>query len=214
MSNDRRFSTSFKDHAGLLHRFAKGGYARLMNAGVSIDYEDVFQEMCVGYVKAAEKYKPDSGINFSTYMGRAVINNFNKYAEKELNTHFRLGLISVQALEIEDGSDAYEFLETEDDTPTIADMISASQEMKLKSRFLTKNAKSVIRELIKPSKKLLAFQKSFNEDMIARKERGEISKAMTFDDISIRLIVRFLDLKLEERARLRTELKREFGIEY
>lgn len=214
MSKDRSYSTAFEDHAGLIHKFAKGGYARLMSAGVSIDYEDVFQEMCIGYCKAKEGYKPESGIKFSTYMGRSVINNFNKYAEKELRTHFGLGILSVQDLELEGGeSDAYEFLDVESEEPTVEERIAAMQEMKLKSRFLTKHAKSVIRELIKPSKKLLDFQQSYNDDIKARKASGEITKDTSFKAVSIRLIMAYMNLTAVERTRLRVELKREFGID-
>lgn len=196
MSNPRLYSTKFEDHHGLIHKFARGGYSRLIGAGVSIDYEDVFQEMCISYVKAVEKYDPDTGIGFSAYMGRTVINNFNKYAERELRTHFGLGIMSVEDMALtEDHHDPLDILDVDRDEQTVEERLIAKQEMRLKSRFLTKNAKSVIRELINPTVKFKKFAK----------EAGQ--------QHSIRLICRFLNLDTVERARLKIELKREFGVE-
>jgi len=68
----------FKDNIGLVHTQAKFGYKWAQGAGLSLDYEDMFQEASLAFVLAVEGYDPDSGLKFSTYYTKAAFSQFRK----------------------------------------------------------------------------------------------------------------------------------------
>jgi RNA polymerase sigma factor (sigma-70 family) len=105
VSNARAFSTEFASHEGLIHSFARKGYGRLQAARVSIDYEDVFQEMCVSFTKAKAKYDPQTGFSFSAYFGRAIWNDFNKFADRLITERVELGIINFEDMKSGDDTD-------------------------------------------------------------------------------------------------------------
>lgn len=82
LQQNRAYSTEFSAHRGLISRIAYKGYVRLQQAGVSVELDDVFQEMSLIYVKAAERYDATKGFTFGAYLGQALWHDFNKYAEK------------------------------------------------------------------------------------------------------------------------------------
>ncbi len=94
----RGFSTDIRDHEGLVRNMARKALGRLIENRVVVDFEDVYQDMCVSFVKAAQTYDPDRGITFSAYMGRAAYNNFNRTAERMINDA-RICPITVEAIE-------------------------------------------------------------------------------------------------------------------
>jgi hypothetical protein len=136
----RNRSLDYRDHAGLMHRWALKFHARLQGAGLGVEFDDVKGELALAFVKASRTYKPESGFSFTAYLSRSCQNNFNKVAEKLMLEQFGctrsdeiekysgktgLGCISVQAIEASgmlatgssDGGPADSFYETlPDDT--------------------------------------------------------------------------------------------------
>lgn len=55
-----------EEHFGLVHLCARRFAAR-RDFGKEIEYDDLFQAGCVGLVKAAERFDPSRGLQFSTY---------------------------------------------------------------------------------------------------------------------------------------------------
>ena len=95
MSQGRAFSTKFEDHKGLLHMKARKTYGILLNNGVSVEYDDIFQEATMSYLRAKEGYDPSLGFSFSAYMGRSVDTNLTRWAGKMLDEKAKLGLASL-----------------------------------------------------------------------------------------------------------------------
>lgn len=112
----RGYSTEFEDHRGLIANFAVRGMMRLQRAGVTLDFDDVFQEMSVIYCRAAAKYNPEAGFTFTAYLGRAIWLDFNKVAERLINEQLGLGLVRVEELGDAD-CDAYDLLKSNAQTP-------------------------------------------------------------------------------------------------
>lgn len=112
----RGYSTQYEDHQGLIHKFARKGWGRLTSLGVSIDYEDVFQEMSVTYCRAASKFDPSRGFTFSAYLGQAIWHDFNKLAQRFENELSGLGFTRIEDMGVED-SDFYDRLTGNVDSP-------------------------------------------------------------------------------------------------
>lgn len=143
----RAYSTAFEDHKQLIHQMARKGYLRLQGAHISIDYEDVFQEMCVTYAKAVNKYNPEYGVTFTAYLGRAIWNEFNSFAEREITHKIELCSVSIEgALASSEDSDIdlYEVLPS--DEPTPEQILEAKQRNKL---CKDKKTRAFVAELIK-----------------------------------------------------------------
>jgi hypothetical protein len=69
---------NFEENIGLVHLQAKQGYRWAQGAGVAMDYDDMFQEASVAFVLAAEGYKPETGLKFSTYFSQVAFSQFRK----------------------------------------------------------------------------------------------------------------------------------------
>lgn len=155
----RSFDTSFEAHQGLLHKFARKGYGRLTQAGVSVDYEDVFQEMSLTYVKAVKNFKPEMGYSFSAYLGQAIWHEFNRVAEAEI-AH-RLKINSIE--DASDGTDAdegdlYEVIESDAASPER--YLEVKQDWVTNSRRCGSVARLIVKQIINPDKGILEFLKS------------------------------------------------------
>lgn len=112
----RAYSTEFSAHKALICRMAQKGWGRLQNAGVVMDYDDVFQEMSLIYCKAAAGYDPSKGFTFTAYLGRAIWMDFNKFAEKLINDQCGLGLVRIESIG-NDEMDFYDLLPDSAPTP-------------------------------------------------------------------------------------------------
>lgn len=104
----RGYRTDFSSHRGMILTMARKGWGRLQEAGVVMDFDDVFQEMLVIYCKVVKGYDASKGITFTAYLGRAIWNDFNKFAERLINDQCGLGLVRVSEIGADDGMDFYE----------------------------------------------------------------------------------------------------------
>ena len=68
----------FQDNVGLVHLQAKRGFKWAQGAGLSLDYDDMFQEASLAFVVAAEGFDPEAGLKFSTYFTKVAFSEFRK----------------------------------------------------------------------------------------------------------------------------------------
>lgn len=66
------------ENLGLVHIIIRRHFSK-----TQYDYEDLFQEGCVGLVKAAEKFNPELGFQFSTYAGKLIWGEIRRYIRDE-----------------------------------------------------------------------------------------------------------------------------------
>jgi DNA-directed RNA polymerase sigma subunit (sigma70/sigma32) len=69
---------SFKENVGLVHRQAKFGLAWASQAGVSMNYDDMFQEASVAFVLATNGYDPTLDLKFSTYYTKVAFSQIRR----------------------------------------------------------------------------------------------------------------------------------------
>lgn len=109
----------YKANVGLVHAVAKKGYTRLAAANVSVDYEDVFQEMAIVFLKAYEHFDASLGFQFSTFYYRSAYNRLNKWATDLIDERLKHGVVSID--ELNDSADTESSLEevlmVDPDTP-------------------------------------------------------------------------------------------------
>ena len=68
----------YEQNQGLINRICRKTSMRF-----EIEYEEAVQEAAFGFMDAVKNYEPESGVKFSTFLARCVINAINEYAKKE-----------------------------------------------------------------------------------------------------------------------------------
>lgn len=162
---NRAYSTDFAAHRDLICKLAQKGWGRLQQAGVVMDFEDVFQEMSVIYCKAAEGYDPSRGFTFTAYLGRAIWQDFNKFAERLINDQCGLGLVRIEEVGDEE-LDFYDMMPSDEMTPEEACISSRSFMDNMKS--LPKMEREIVGRLMK---------------QVIRPRQGEAREEMSLSEI-------------------------------
>lgn len=109
----------YKANVGLVHSVSRKGFARLTAAKVGIDYEDVFQEMSMVFLKAYQGFDESRGFKFSTYYYMAAYNRLNAWATDMIDERIKHGVVSIDELN-EAGGEEMSLSETllvDDTTP-------------------------------------------------------------------------------------------------
>lgn len=91
-------SEYYDKNKGLVHAVSKKGYARFQSAGVAMDYEDVFQEMSVVFLKAYEGFDESKGFKFTTYYYMAAQNKMNNWAQSLIAERLQHGVFSIEEM--------------------------------------------------------------------------------------------------------------------
>lgn len=202
-ASSRAYSTKYEDHIGLIRKLALRGWGRLTEANVHVDFDDVVQDMTLTYVKAADKYNPDHGVTFSAYLGRAIWNQFNKFAEKEIRVQADLKLVRFEqlgdAVEDSDDGSVYESIASDEWTPE--QYVEAAQQFRENMKSLGPTAKFIVSKLLNPTNDLMeALELAKRNAELARKS-GQYAKAP--NDVTIAFIASHygLDEKNVKKAR-------------
>lgn len=207
MASSRAYSTNYSDHIGLVHNFARKGWGRMIAAHVNVEYEDVLQEMSVTFTKAAHSYNPEKGIAFSSYVGRAIWNEFNRYAQKHIDERMELGLTSIEeqdARSEEDGGSWFsDSIESPDRTPE--ENLDRKQQMLANLRALSPTAKFLAAQLMSPPE---ALEEAFEEHRRAVSKNGGRAPA----SMSLRYIGQHYQIEPGRLTRAIKELKTQYGV--
>lgn len=81
-----------------LYKLAMKCYGRVEQLGLLMTFDDVMQEMNLSYVRAREKWNPDGGALFVTYMTYACYNNFNDRIRRMETERRNLGMINMSSI--------------------------------------------------------------------------------------------------------------------
>lgn len=107
----------YKANVGLVHTVSRKGYTRLLAARVTIDYEDVFQEMSIVFLKAYNGFDASKGFKFSTYFFMAAFNRLNTWAQNLIDDRMRYSSIDDMNSKGEEEMDLESVLWQDHDTP-------------------------------------------------------------------------------------------------
>jgi RNA polymerase sigma factor (sigma-70 family) len=197
-----------ENYSRLLHQLARKCYSRLCEAGVSIDYEDVYQEMCLGYAKAVSGFDPSRGYAFTTYLVRACYNEFNKRYEKPIAERVQHGVFSVQEWSTDSDEDSGCLFDViPDDAPTPEQRLMRYQQAKLIERCMSKTAQEVLMLLVRPSEELRAAFRQLQDHRQAKRNNGHPYTPVP-DEITLSFIGKFLNIPRAKMTEVRQELSR------
>lgn len=95
----------YEQNKGLVHAVSRKGFARFSGLGVSMDYEDIFQEMSVIFLKAYEGFDDSKGFKFTTYFYMSAFNRINSWLQKLADERVVHGVVSIEELNARSGGD-------------------------------------------------------------------------------------------------------------
>lgn len=96
--NDGSFDSVSQMIKSLAYKF----YKRVQAINLPMDYEDVYQELCLSYVQAEKAWNPEGGAKFITYFTYSAQNNFNAAIRKMERDRVEMGMFSTDDFESED----------------------------------------------------------------------------------------------------------------
>jgi len=143
----------YKANVGLVHTVSRKGYTRLVKARVTIDYEDVFQEMSMVFLKACDGFDESRGFKFSTYFFMAAYNRLNNWAQALIDDRMRYTSVD----EMNDTGENYsleEVLWQDHDTPE--GHYAVTQMIEHIAKTLSPLASLILTWTISPPKQIVA----------------------------------------------------------
>lgn len=197
-----------KQHFGLLHAFSKKAFARIRTTRPEYEYEDVYQIMCLAFVKAQQKWNPDAGFSFTAYMGQCCWNEFNKIANRIELERGSLNIVSMEDFRGDDErADPLEWLPVQDGMTAASpeDLLQKKQHAKVTMGALSTNAQIIIKELAKPSKSII---EKFEEARAAKAAEGKLFPR----DLTVRFVARQRGISEDGIVRVCKEFKRKLGV--
>lgn len=202
---------NFNDYKLLIGREAMKGYKRLMGNGVSIDYEDVFQQMSMTFCVASEKFDPSKGYAFTTYLVRAIWHQFNKWAESQIAYRQHCQSVEEHRLADEegDGFSLYEILSNDASTPEQIVMHRRDSERAFNS--MSEEARKVIEVLVSPPEELDKEWTALKAHHAHGRALGISSRRLP-DDMNFTFAFDHLNLSVRRRNQVKRELGETFGV--
>lgn len=185
----------YVDNVALIHKVARGCFARLQAIGVALDYDDVFQELSLTFVKAWRQFDSNKGYQFSTYFVVGARHEFNRFVAKAVAERVEHGVRSLE--EMNDWADG-------DGSLTIEETISGGdldqverllviERMEQLSKSLSPLSKLVLEWLVTPPAELeREVVAGVRHAHLSRATHGVMRRART--DVSIGSILAFIKM--------------------
>lgn len=213
-TENRAFNSDFKLHTGLIHALTKKCWGRLKSAGLDeYEYDDVYQINCISYVKSAKAYDAGRGITFGAYLGRAIYNEFNKFANRVIEEKHELGFIPYDEFSSETNStDFLDYHNGGVDFTEVGEETVSRETARENIAKLSKLGKLVVRELLSPTDALKKTFEGMKAHSELAKESGE-KYIRVPKSIDIRTIKLHYGFRSRDIAGIRNEFKRELGVE-
>lgn len=200
----------------MVYKISHKVYSRVLAAKLShrISVEDLIQEGAVTWMHSCEKFDPEYGTKFSTYLHRAILTNLNRYVDRNGNIKHgvQANMTSInQPVSNEDG--ATKTLEEILDVGAMYEpetILEMEEDIEDRLGVLSPKAKIIYRLILSPPDWL-------REEFAASKEQARLRRVMNIrpagnsppDIIVMSVIARLLwDIGEEEFKGIRTEIWR------
>lgn len=109
-------STSYEDNIMAIQKMTTYWHGRAQNAGLAVERDEVFSEVCLAFAKAQVNYKPSTGYRFSTFYYSSIRNELSKWTQKQMkaeNYGKNIPMLGMSEANEEDGWSAEEYFPSE-----------------------------------------------------------------------------------------------------
>lgn len=116
----------WSDYEKFVAQMSWKSYRRYQSAGRNLDFDDIYQEAALAFVRATRTYKPELGYKFITYCGAAIVSALATY-KKRLDKQLIGSTVSLDTL-IGPDEDGYELIAGHDSSPLDSLVLQADLE--------------------------------------------------------------------------------------
>lgn len=141
--------TYYKDNVKLVHKFARKVFARAKTIGAPMEYEDVFQEASLVFLKCFQSFDPNAGFAFSSYFSRAFYFEVNKILADYETEIIKSGTRSIEEYE-GDSEQAWLLEVIPSNEPTPEELLELSETSRILVEKVSGNLALVIELLVNP----------------------------------------------------------------
>jgi len=175
-----------------------------------VEYDDVFQEMSVVFLKAYKGFDATKGFKFSTYYFMAAYNKLNTWAQKMIEERLEHGVVSIQELNhTDDGENSLEDVLMVDHTTPEA-QYRVTEFLNHINENLTPLASLILAWVLQPPRQVMTEIRKAEANARFGRSLGYNSRCMV--NVSPRYIANFIqmisDVKQPEVDRALKEIER------
>jgi DNA-directed RNA polymerase specialized sigma24 family protein len=203
----------FEDHKGLLMHWAHRVHRRVFSCGgQSTQLQDIFQECCIAWCIARDKWKPeitlDDGtikqVPFGAYLANGVRNHINRWADKEILEH-GWGHLDLDApLTGEFESDAHGV--TPDQSDSAFEILERKDAREQNLECLSADARKFMEILESPPPQIMAILEAQQAKKQFAAERG-LAAGFFLKKLSMSLIFDVMGANAKQRAAIMGEVR-------
>lgn len=114
MSNEV-IAPNWKDYEKFVAQMSWKSYRRARASGLQLEFDDIFQEASVAYMRASKTFNPALGYRFITYLGAAVMTALANYKHRQ-DRQLVGRTVSLDSM-LEDDGDGYEIFPGSEPSP-------------------------------------------------------------------------------------------------
>ncbi|WP_323016355.1 sigma factor [Castellaniella sp.] len=207
-ANPRGYDTSFEAQNALMMMLSRRVHSRVRQSGAFILFEDIYQEACLAYTNALRTYDPSRGITFSAYLGRAVMNEANRYVKKRIEERTVHKVVAFCELQSDDNFSPEELIP--DASFNVEDLSVRSAEIRERIDRLSLESKLIVRELLSPTRKVLAAHRRYVRAAVAKAAEKNARAPSTA--LTVRMIGKHLGFSRPQMHAIAREFKEVLGV--
>lgn len=208
--NQPKASIEFKDYELLAHKITRRLHGHVQKFGLNMQYEDVFQDVSLGYCEALASYNPQKGFAFSTYFFRTARNNFYKAHQKAFKQHELCRTISLDDKADEDSNSYHEVVASQQFESAEVTLERESDFEKRIKRF-SPLAQVIVRQIRNPSPSVVEAFRARTMFMEHSKNVGE--KAKSYRSLSINVVCSALGLDRQQALTIKREIQKKCKVQ-
>jgi DNA-directed RNA polymerase specialized sigma24 family protein len=178
----------FEQHRKLLLKLAHQVHRRCFNAGASsVQFEDVFQEICIAWCKARDAWSPEHNVPFVAFLVRGARHHLNRWVGKEImESNSRLNLDATGS---DDNDTEFHGLIADPKAEMPDEIIMRADRIREYDQILSQDALQFIRILESPPPQLFAIldatqarrEYALSRGVPAAPSQRKVSSALVFD---------------------------------
>lgn len=114
MSNEL-VGPEWKDYERFVAQMSWKSYRRARASGLQLEFDDIYQEASIAYIRASKTFNPALGYRFITYLGAAIMTALANYKHRQ-DRQLAGRTVSIDSMLNEEG-DAYEIFPGSEGSP-------------------------------------------------------------------------------------------------
>lgn len=195
------YEAEFKDYEKMMAALSHRARRRAEAAGIVVEFEDLFQEARMTFMRACETFDAEKGAKFSTYLWASVKNNLKRIETVARSVQMRT--VSMDKAIGEETEGTYHDI-LADDQESAEDRLERLETQSSHFRRLSEAAKRVILALDAPTPEIL---RELRRMEAFRQHCVEHSMAAATRQLNVDTICALIGLNANEARKVKREFK-------